>query len=105
MTNPRTECFIYHLRPGCGPRYDELHRDVWPEVQLSLREGGTGDYSIYRRNNLVITVLARSDQPAPPVDKEGQRRLDEWAALLNPLFARTTDVNGEPLYADLIFRL
>jgi L-rhamnose mutarotase len=37
-----TECFVYELAPGQGARYDELHRDVWPEVLQSLTTRSIG---------------------------------------------------------------
>lgn len=105
MSHPRAECFVYELRPGCGPRYDDLHRNVWPEVQQSLRESGITDYAIYRRGELVITVITGHADGGPPPETGNQRRLDQWTALLAPLFAKTSDDAGEPMYADLVFRL
>ena len=100
-----TECFLYELRPGCGARYDELHEYVWPEVRQSLTNGGIADYTIYRRGELVITVLTRETKPAQVVEERTQRRLDAWTALLAPLFSRTQDERGAPLWAHSVFRL
>lgn len=101
-----TECFIYQLLPGCGPAYDKYHQVVWPEVQEDLRLLGYVDYAIYRRGDLVISVTTRHITAAPRHRTPSeQRRLDEWAARLKPLFAATMDENGEPLFAERKFQL
>lgn len=105
-SSPRTECFIYQLVPGCGPTYDEYHRAVWPEVRTSLRASGIVEYAIYRRGDLVISVLTRDPSLAvESVDPEVRRRVEEWAAVMAPLFVASADEDGLPLFADHIFQL
>lgn len=102
----RTECFIYQLVPGQGPRYDSYHRDVWPEVLQSLRESGITDYSIYRRGDLVISVWTRDvAAPEPVLAPEVRQRVAEWNALTDAMLVAYQDQDGQPLFADRVFRL
>ena len=101
-----TECFLYRLRPEAAAAYEEFHRAVWPEVKESLRRSGIVDYAIYRRGDLVISVVTRDPAiPAPTPDPGLQEKVDEWSALMAPLFSAISDESGRLLYADQIFRL
>lgn len=102
----RTECYIYQLVPGQGPLYDEYHAAVWPEVLESLHASGITDYSIYRRGDLVISVWTRDlAAPEPHLSPEVRQKVQDWDALMDPLFVAYQDQHGQPLYAEPIFRL
>lgn len=100
------ECFIYHLQPGAGDDYDRWHAQVFPGVIAGLKERGAYDYSIFRRGDLVITVVRRTPD-APGIDEPGRDSDDEqrWQETMRPLFENTTDAAGEPLWAHRVFRL
>ncbi|RIJ77289.1 L-rhamnose mutarotase [Nakamurella silvestris] len=99
-------CFVYDLADGAGPEYEALHRQVPPGVQRALSAGGAYDYSIFRRNDLVISVL-RAHRGLAAIERATaiEPKQPAWAASLAPLFARTTDENGLPLFAHRVFRL
>lgn len=98
------ECFVYHLEPGRGADYDRFHADVWPEVVDALRLQGVADYRIYRRGDLVISVLTRhSDRPAADLPTHLADRSREWSELMAPLFTAAADRNGDPLFASCVF--
>lgn len=96
-------CFIYWLREGAGAEYDRMHREAWPEVRANLDARGAYDYSIFRRGDLVISTLRR---PPGVTAGSGEKppRIAEWQQLLRPLFSQIADLDGEPLYAERIFR-
>ena len=50
-------CFLYHLTPGSGPEYDRRHVEVWPEILQLLGDSGVYDYSIFRRGDLVLSLI------------------------------------------------
>lgn len=105
-TDLRTECFVYQLVPGQGPQYDEYHSSVWSEVRDSLQASGITDYSIYRRDDLVISVWTRNVvAPDPVLSPETRQKVQEWDALMNPLLVAFEDEHGQPLFADLVYRL
>jgi len=99
-------CFVYHLKPGCGQEYDRLHAQIPQEIVDRIRARGTHDYSIFRRGDLVISVLRRAsaghaDTPDPATDALQA----QWTATLAPLFEQTRDDNGSELYAHRVFRV
>ena len=53
--------FMLRLRPGAAPAYEEAHRAVWPEMLALLKDAGISEYSIYRRDELLILVLRARD--------------------------------------------
>lgn len=102
----RQECFVYHLKPGAGPEYDRWHAETFPGVLAGLKERGVYDYSIFRRGDLVISVVRRA---ADSVDIDGPFEPNEdelrWQHTLAPLFEQTADADGRPLFAERVFRL
>ncbi|MGC0273327.1 L-rhamnose mutarotase [Pseudactinotalea sp. Z1739] len=101
-----SECFLYILKPGCADRYDELHANVWPEVQEELRASEYLRYDIYRWGDVVITVTERNRHRMPtPVSEHVQEQVDRWAELMAPLFIASTDRDGNLLRAAPVFSL
>lgn len=108
-SSPKTSaamCFIYRLLPGREADYDRYHAEVWPEVIEEIRASGITDYDIYRRGTLVISVMTRDhDGPTREVPPAVAAKVDEWHALMAPLFEESADEYGQPLYAQRIFAL
>lgn len=100
------QCFIYRLQPGAGEEYDRWHAQVFDGVIAGLKERGAYDYSIFRRGDLVITVV-RVLPGGPDIDAPGRDSDDDqrWQALMAPLFENTTDAQGRPLRAERVFRM
>ena len=53
--------FMLRLRPGAAEAYEEAHRAVWPEMLALLKSAGISEYSIYRRDELLILTLRAAD--------------------------------------------
>jgi len=49
--------FLLRLKPGPGPDYDAAHRHVWPEMLDLLRRSGVSEYSIFRRDELLVLTM------------------------------------------------
>jgi L-rhamnose mutarotase len=49
--------FLLRLKSGAGPAYDHAHRHVWPEMLGLLKRSGISDYSIFRREELLLLVM------------------------------------------------
>lgn len=49
--------FMLRLKPGAEDAYDEAHRHVWPEMLTLLKSAGISEYSIFRRNQLLVLSL------------------------------------------------
>ena len=49
--------FLLRLKAGAGPDYDKAHAAVWPELIAVLKEAGISDYSIFRRDELLVLTM------------------------------------------------
>jgi L-rhamnose mutarotase len=49
--------FLLRLKPGTGPDYDKAHEAVWPELLALLKRVGIYDYSIFRRDELLVLTM------------------------------------------------
>lgn len=49
--------FMLKLKPGAEAAYDEAHQHVWPEMLALLKGAGISEYSIFRRDTLLILSL------------------------------------------------
>lgn len=49
--------FCLRLRPGAGEAYDQAHQAVWPEMLALLKAAGVSEYSIFRRDELLILTM------------------------------------------------
>ncbi len=49
--------FCLRLRKGAGEAYDNAHRAVWPEMLALLKRAGVSDYSIFRRDELLVLSM------------------------------------------------
>ena len=45
------------LKPEFRETYLELHREVWPQVEASLKEAGIDNYSIFVHGTLLVSYL------------------------------------------------
>jgi L-rhamnose mutarotase len=79
--------FMLRLRQGVEAAYEEAHRAVWPEMLALLKSVGIHEYSIFRRDELLILTLRAADF------EESWKRLDNhpvnlrWQQAMAPLFA------------------
>lgn len=86
--------FQLRLRPGVEEEYEEAHRAVWPEMLALLKSVGIHEYSIFRRDELLILTLRAADF------EESWSRLDghpvnlRWQEAMAPLFAPLEGLRG-----------
>lgn len=79
--------FILRLRPGAAEAYEAAHRAVWPEMLALLKRAGVSEYSIYRRDELLILALRAADFETT------WRRIEDdpvnlrWQQAMAPFFA------------------
>jgi L-rhamnose mutarotase len=83
--------FILRLKPGAEAEYEKAHRAVWPELLALLKSVGISEYSIYRRDDLLILTHRAVDFEASwsqiadhPVNLRWQK---EMARLFEPMDA------------------
>ena len=84
--------FLLRLRPGAEEAYDHAHAAVWPEMLALLKRAGISEYSIFRRDQLLILTMrvknfeevwARIE--ADPVNNRWQEAMAPYFAPLDPL--------------------
>ena len=83
--------FLLRLREGAEAAYDAAHAHVWPEMLALLKQSGISEYSIFRRDQLLILTMhvenfeetwARIE--ADPVNTRWQRAMAPYFAPLDP---------------------
>ena len=52
---------MLRLRPGMGEAYDKSHEQVWPEMLGLLKRSGVSEYSIFRRDEMLVLVMCVED--------------------------------------------
>ncbi len=78
--------FMLRLRQGAAPAYEEAHRSVWPEMLALLKRAGISEYSIYRRDELLILTLRTEDFEATWGKIENDPVNLRWQAEMAPYF-------------------
>jgi L-rhamnose mutarotase len=87
----RRHVFTLNLKddPGVADTYTRHHRDVWPEVQASLREAGVEQMDIYllgRRLVMVVEMREGLDyRTAFASHASSSQRVAEWERLMTSL--------------------
>jgi len=79
--------FLLRLRPGAAADYEEAHHSVWPEMLALLKRAGISEYSIYRRDDLLILALRTKDFEATWSRIENDPVNLRWQAEMAPYFA------------------
>jgi L-rhamnose mutarotase len=78
--------FQLRLREGAAEGYDAAHRAVWPEMLALLRSAGIREYSIFRRDQLLILYMHVEDfeETWSKIDKDPVNL--RWQAVMAPYF-------------------
>jgi L-rhamnose mutarotase len=84
---PKRYAFMLRLRPGTEEAYEAAHRAVWPEMLSLLKAAGISEYSIYRRDDLLILALRADDFDATWSRIENHPVNLRWQAAMAPYFA------------------
>lgn len=82
--------FQLRLKPGMGEAYDQSHLNVWPEMLELLTRSGVSEYSIFRRDELLILVMTLShgdsfDQVWERIEADPVNT--RWQQAMQPYFA------------------
>jgi L-rhamnose mutarotase len=84
--------FCLRLKKGAGEAYDKAHHEVWPEMLALLKRAGISEYSIFRREELVILSMRTEDFDKTwdaieldPVNTHWQEFMAQYFEPLEPL--------------------
>lgn len=78
--------FCLRLRAGMEEAYDRAHREVWPEMLALLKQAGISEYSIFRRDRLVVLVLQAENFDAAWDRVEQDPVNTRWQQTMAPYF-------------------
>jgi L-rhamnose mutarotase len=79
--------FLLRLRPGNEEAYEEAHKAVWPEMLALLKSAGVSQYSIFRRDQLLVLTLQVDDFDETWARIEANPINTKWQAAMAPYFA------------------
>ena len=82
------------LKPGVEERYEEYHRNVWPEVLAANHRVGVTKYVIYRDGLDLFHYIECADFDRAVADLAGDPVNQRWQAEMAPMMAVTTDFSG-----------
>ena len=86
--------FMLRLRPGAAEAYEKAHRAVWPEMLELLKSAGISEYSIYRRDELLILTLRTADFEATWSQIDDHPVNLRWQKAMAPFFAPPEGLRG-----------
>jgi len=83
------------LLPGAEARYDDLHRDVWPDVLEAIRGAGIVQWLIFRDGLDLFHYVECDDYDAAIAALAGEPVNVRWQAEIASLMAKAHDYSGE----------
>ncbi len=81
------QCLALDLKddPNLIAKYEEYHRNVWPEILDSLRESGITHMEIYRISNRLFMIIETTDdfsfEKKAKMDDDNTR-VQDWEVLM-----------------------
>ncbi len=79
--------FMLRIRPGAEEAYESAHRAVWPEMLALLKRSGISEYSIYRRDQLLVLTLRAAEFETTWQQIEADPINTRWQEAMAPYFA------------------
>jgi L-rhamnose mutarotase len=91
--------------PAIIRRYDEYHRNVWPEVERGLRSIGIESMLIWRLGRRLFMLMETADDFDPERDfaryMESDERIREWQALMETFQEPVAEAKPGEWWADM----
>lgn len=84
--------FILKLRPGTEHAYDKVHESVAPELLALLKRVGISEYSIFRRDQLLLLTLTVGDFDGAWQEMEHDPAYAAWQKKMEPFFESANDL-------------
>lgn len=99
-------CFFIHLRPGTEAQYERLHREMWPEMTEALVAAGLTNYTLFRRDELVVGYVECVPNVDEAFEKFGATEVaPRWNTAFEQIIDRMTDDTGALLRASEVWHL
>lgn len=83
----RRVAFLLRLQPGKEKAYEEAHTRVWPEMLALLKRAGVSEYSIFRRDLLLVLTMRVENFDEVWARIEADPVNTRWQQAMAPYFA------------------
>lgn len=90
----KRHAFLLKLRPGTEKAYDTLHQSVPQDLTALLRRVGIREYSIFRREQLLVLILAVADFEKAWDEIESDPAYKAWQKTMEPFFEALSDLRS-----------
>lgn len=99
-------CYLFEVRPESIDEYERAHHDIPPRVPAAMRRAGVREYSLFRREMLVVAVGV-SDRPVEEVMRILDGDLDnrEWSRRIRTLMPAPLEPDGRLRFAPEVWRM
>jgi L-rhamnose mutarotase len=77
-----------------GEAYDRSHEHVWPEMLELLKTSGVSQYSIFRRDEMLVLVMCVEDFDAVWQRIEADPVNTRWQQAMAPFFEPISDLRA-----------
>lgn len=94
----KRHAFILKLRPGTEKAYDKAHESVSPELIALLKQVGITEYSIFRRDQLLVLTLRAADFERAWKEMEIDPAYTDWQKIMEPFFESVNDLRPGELF-------
>jgi len=83
------------LKPGVEARYEDYHRQVWPEVLQAIQRAGITKYVIYRDGLDLFHYIECDDYDRAIAELAKDPVNIRWQAEMAPMMAVAHDFSGQ----------
>jgi len=83
------------LKPGAVERYEQYHREVWPDVLAAIRRSGITEYLIFRDGLDLFHYIECEDYDRAIGELADDPVNIKWQAEMAPMMAVAHDYTGE----------
>lgn len=83
------------IKPGAEERYEQYHREVWPEVLNEIRRSGITKYVIFRAGLDLFHYIECEDYDRAMAEIAKDPSSMRWEAEIATMMAVTHDFSGE----------
>lgn len=99
-------CFFIHLKPGAEADYERRHDDIWPDMRDAVSRAGYTNYTLFRRDLLVVGYAECVPDVAAVGERMGQEDVGaRWTESFADIIDTMTDAHGVLLRAEEVWHL
>lgn len=94
-------CYFFFIRPERIEEYEAEHHNIWPEMVPMLKGHGMVNYTLFRKDEMVVAVGEVTDDVAETfAGMEADPLNQEWSKHIRSMMSKFSDDEGKLLFAD-----